>query len=238
MKKRPEFRRPKIGRCIGINLVAAVAGTMSAGAFFLLVYGIGMATDTNLKTYAAIVGMVMALPAMLAGMYAMLELPLAQSLKLSVRPLVLMVVIGVPLGADALWRTRAQVRHEKRTARCINNLNALWHALVAYQHSYGDPAPDLQTLVDAGEAEQALLKCPGAPDREIGYFYVQVGVGGPDDSSRKIIVCDFAGNHPGKRNVLLSNGAAMTDTRADFAARLEHEQNRKFADALKAAEAD
>jgi hypothetical protein len=235
MKARPEFRRPRLGKCVGILVVALAAGGLSAASFLLLVYGIGVAIDVNLKSLAAVVAMVMAWPAVLAAMYAMLEVPFAQAMKMAARPVVAMLVIGAPLGVDVLIRTRGEVSRENRTRECRYNLSAIAGALVAYQRSYGDPAPDLASLAAHGDIPAELLRCPAAPNEQVGYFYIPARIR-TDEGPSSIIVCDFAGNHPDGRNVLLSNGSVMFDDPEDFADELKQGPNLKFAEALKAEE--
>ncbi len=238
LRKSKYQRRIRLPRCILIFLLAGLGGGASGLVFFYLVNNIGEAIGTNLKYLGVIVATVMFLGVAYLVIYAMLELSMKAALRVAAIPLVaqfvLMGVIGTAGGVPAFYMRYAKLRRNT----CELHLNYILSALDEYQQRHEErPAPNLKVLSEKNFMEAKRLECPGAPEREVGFFYYSSRLVGPDEPGQ-LLVCDFRGNHSGGRNVIMTNGVILWNTGRQFQSLLEEEENKEFAVALRAAEPD
>lgn len=237
LRKTQYPKRIRLPRCVLIFLLAGLGGGSVGLVSFYLLNSIGDAIDVNLK----VVGVIVAAPTFLGVaylvVYAMLELSMGAALKAAAVPLgaqiVLMGVIGTAGGVPAFY-----MRHElHRRSMCRANMDYVLQALDGYQRNYEKPVAKLEILVEQNLIEAKYLKCPGAPEREIAFFYYASRL---VDSSKpdQLLLCDYRGNHSWGRNMVMTNGQRGWRDDGKLRALLDADENKEFATALRAAEPD
>lgn len=229
-------RRARMGRCVGITLLAGLAGGLTGMAIFHVVQSLGGCLNMSMRLPAALAGAIVALVTAWLVIYAMLETTVKQTLRIAAPSLVVLVALIAVLGGDAAIRTRTEHRREIRKAICRENMTYIYHALLTYQSNTGDPIGNLESLAKEKLLKMGRLACPGRPANKIGYFYLPGRIVPAAIDTHRILVCDLRGNHPGGRNVMLANSRIMWESTAEFQLLLGEDENKEFAAALKKAE--
>ncbi len=237
LRKTQYPKRIRLSRCVLIFLLAGLGGGSVGLVSFYLLNNIGDAIDVNLKFVGVIVATFALLGVAYLVVYAMLELSMGAALKAAAVPLgaqiVLMGVIGTAGGVPAFY-----MRHELHERRvCRGNMDYVLDALDGYQRNYQKPVAKLEILVEQNLIEAKHLKCPGAPEREIAFFYYPSRL---VHSSKpgQLLLCDYRGNHSWGRNQVMTHGDRGWRDDGQFRALLEADENKEFATALRAAEPD
>ncbi len=240
LTKRQYPKRIRFGDCVLIMLlVALAAGLLGLGAIFFI-RNLCAALDLPNMTFAIIAAPILTVTTFIAAwlvFYAMLELSLGATLKAALKPLlVLFLIEGALVTGGGLF---ALAIHRTQLARnnCMRNIGQLNIAFHQYFSNFSVPAPDTQVLVDRNFAKVNRLACPAASDRDGDYFYHPADVTPPETLTKKLLLCDFARNHPNGRNVLRINGDMEWVNEKTFQQILQLPENAEFAKALAEAEA-
>jgi len=236
IRRREPQRRVKLGKCVLVSLLAGAAGGISGAVLFALVYIIGRRTDTNLLVPGVVFGMLSMLTVSFLTVSVMLESS-AKSTLAAAGPSIAAILgwallLGIP--TTIVSRNLTLVRLERET--CALHLRYIHRGLSLYQTNFGQSPVNLTTLAEKKFVEAESLRCPAAPDRQIGYFYLPAPTS-RDLQTKQILACDFRENHGGAgRTVLLVNGQCDWYTEDRFAALLGEAENAAFAKALREAE--
>lgn len=233
LKKRDYPQRIKLGNCVVISLVAGVAGAITGLVFFYLFGAIGSIAGAELRIPGAVAGGVAMVVVAFLSIYAMLQLTVRQAVRMATAPLAVIgifgAIIALPAGIYSVKAKRAQDRKDQ----CRSRIAYIASALETCQRSTGSPAASLEELVGQNYIEAGDLICPGAPERDVGYFYEPARIVPRDNESEQIILCDLRDNHGSGRNVVLANRQVMWYENEKFATLLEIDPNKDFATALR-----
>jgi hypothetical protein len=202
-------RRRTMGYSFLLNFFATGSGLVAAAMVFGSLAFAGKRYE-EARTLLALMGALLAIPAMLAVAWAvslvMLDLSPRKLLRLTLTTSgVVLAMLVVLIGGSAI-PARGQRMSQARIQKCVRNLHGL-SGYLADQQTLGWQAKNLQELVDAGRCEKKELRCPAVRDREIGYLYAPCPPN-PDPLSKKILLCDRRGNHGDKRVVLFDSRVA------------------------------
>ena len=242
---RPIDHRVKLGKCLLWIFLAGCIAALAGGVLALAVYKIAQAGSgtitVSLGTYitSGAVGFVAAIVAVFLFIYAMLNLPFKQSLAISWKPVSLMMatalVVAIGCIVPAYW---LRLGDGAKTLCLRDHLSPIYQVLVTYDSKHTTPIASLKELEDSNAITPDILRCPGKPQREIGYFYFprRTEAHFQNIPSNKILMCDFKGNHRGGRNVLMTDGMAQWYEEGAFGDMLNKPENKAFAEALKEAE--
>ena len=240
LTKRQYPKRIRLGDCVLVMLlVALAAGMVGLGALFFI-RSLCTTLDLpkiNIAIFAAPVLPVTTFIAAWLVIYAMLDLSLGAALKTAFKPLLVLLLIEGALAAGGGLPAIAINRTNVAKDSCDRNLNHLDVAFRRYFSDFSVPAPDTQVLVDRNITKANRLECPAALDRKDDYFYYPTDIVSPETLTKKLLLCDFAGNHPGGRNALRVNGEIEWLDKDAFQERLQLPENAEFAKALAEAEA-
>jgi hypothetical protein len=225
-------------KCVAVSFLAGMSGSVVAMAFLYL-----FNTITSVVGYRAVILGAGLVPTVAAGaiiaclvIYAMLELSLRQAMRVAAVPvlsiLILAAIIATPTGYLAFKQRRAR-QHKDRS---LDKVRRLTSELGTYQRRTGRSAPLLQSLVEQNILGPEDLICPAAPAKKVGYFYRRARLDSRNEQSRRILLCDFRDNHGDGRSVALTNGKVIWYKEREFQSLLQEDQNRDFAELLRAAE--
>ena len=236
LHQRERYRRITLGRCVLICFLGGVGGGLTGAVFFYLFDTIGGVIETDLKIVGGIVGAVlMGLIASLV-IYAMLPISLGEAIRVGIRPvamiLVLLIIVGASAGVPAYFLRVA----ERQRNDCRFNLAVIAEALRDYRQRFGSPGTSLDALVEINVIPYGHLVCPATGEVVGGYVYRPGRIIDRNTATEQILVCDLRGNHRGGRNVLLANGQELWYSDDRFRLLLESEANKQFASDLQAVE--
>ena len=234
-------KRIAFPRCLLIVFLAGITAIATGGATVLLVRGMFESTDITLTVTGTVVGAIVAAVVMiivaLLVVYAMLEFSFRRSLAASVIPVAAIISLTAVIGSAGLVPAYFLRVRELKRDRCRNaNLRLLVVSLQSYQQRHGAPSPTLAALVEQNLIDPNRLRCHGAPEREIGYFYFPLLMAADGPNATRLLLCDYRANHGGGRNVLFANGGIFWYDEEEFQELLQQEENKSFTAALRTAE--
>lgn len=236
IRRREPQRRLKLGKYVLVSFLAGAAGGISGAVLFALVYIIGRRVNTNLLVPGAIFGMLSMLAVSFLTVSVMLESS-AKATLAAAGPSIAAILgwallLGIPTAIVSGNLTRTRLERET----CALHMRYIVRGLSLYQTNFGQPPVNLTVLGEKKFVEAESLRCPTAPDRQIGYFYFPAPTS-RDLQTKQILACDFRENHGGTgRMVLLINGECTWHSEDRFAALLGEAENTAFAEALRAVE--
>lgn len=240
LAKRQYPKRVGLGDGVLVMLLAAMAaGMLGLGALFFI-RSLCNTLDLPKIAIAIIAAPVLPMTTFIAAwlvVYAMLELSLGAAIKVALKPIAVLLLIEGALAVGGGLPALAMHRTTQARNNCGRQINHLDVAFRTYFNDFSVPAPDTQILIDRNITKAEKLECPAAPDREGDYFYYPTETISPDTLTKKLLLCDFAGNHPRGRNVLRINGEIEWLNKNAFQERLQLPENTEFAKALAEAEA-
>ena len=238
LKKANYPKRIRLTNCVGLVILAGATAAVTGLLFFLMVNTIAGSLPTKLKLIsAAIVAFLVMGVSALAVVYAMLDLSFAQSIRVAILPLALLLVLGTSLAAEAGIRSVRIRRCTLLRQKCQDTLTYIHRALHTYQRNTGEPAPSLQILLAEHLIDRNHLSCPAMEPGKVDYFYHPARLTDPDTFTTKLLLCDYKHNHTNGRNVIRTNGLLGWSSESDFQDLLQEDHNKEFADALRRAEA-
>ena len=201
---------------------------------FYFFHKLGKQIETNLYLAGGVAGFIAGLVAALTAAYGLLGLSAKLTLKVAARPFLTFIcaagVIAVVVAPISLHQGRAKLAKDD----CLRNLSEIRYTMLASSRS-GNAPKSLQALVDQKQVSQSQINCPGAPARTVGYFYIPWNKKNIN-TENAILLCDFAENHAGGRNLLLADWKTGFYSDKEFGELLKLPINQVFAKALAEAE--
>lgn len=228
-------RRRTMGWSFLLNFFTTGSGLVAAAMVFGSLAFAGKRYE-DARALLAMVGVLLAIPAMLAVAWAvslvMLDLPPRKLLRLTLATSGVVIVLLAALVGGAAIPARNQRMSQARIHSCVRNVYDLAGAISEGQN-LGREAKNLQELVDAGRCAKKALRCPAVREREVGYLYVPCPPNA-DQQSKKILLCDRRGNHGDRRVVLFDSRVLMVLSESDVQELLALPENASLAELDKA----
>ncbi len=131
---------------------------------------------------------------------------------------VAVAVVGVLAGLMLPVLHKARAAAEQTTA--IMNLKMIGLGCRLYEDREGTFPPDLESLLDSGDIQDAKILQSDRKDPSSGFRYIVPPKAEPEDPSRWIVAFDEQPRHAGKRAVLFLDCSARAMVEAEFQALL------------------
>lgn len=225
-------RRPKrrTGHGVMVAFLAGFGGAVLGGAFYMLIGAMGVSDDSvTALAVAGTVGFVAFLIGAFLVIYAMHNVSMGETLKLSgpffLVNLVLIVGIGAAIAVPAYGMGRAALAR----GNCATNLRILFDGLRQYNSLYTQPPQTLQQLVDTEQVNPPHVESP-TTDPPTRYVYAPAKPVEPGTPTEEILALGPVSDDG--RNVLFVNGDVRWLSQAELAPLLAKSENADIAQAL------
>jgi len=238
-RKLQRRRPPQFGQCLVQVMVSGACGALAGLVVFYLIFVIGARLEVRLWILGAIVAAMIVPVVTVVLLMAMLEMPLGDTVEVSLRPLGALMILGLVLALGAGIPARLIRQRDIRRAEAVGNLVRIYQAIVgSYERVLGRPPTDLRQLVEKNYLDAKYLISPNFPDRQVGFFYYPTPtVGGDERQSQKLFACEFLPpGSKGGRAVIFVDGRAEWVPGRQFERLLALRENEQFAQALRHAE--
>ena len=254
LKKRGDRGHQAFSPCVLSLLLAGLGAAVAGGLTFRMAGPIGdRVADIRTMVLGLAIGLAVLLAVSMAFLilYAALQLPVRQLLRVTWPALASVLGVAVLTGVPAFyigWSIRVNVG---RAQTSVLNLSKIDRAIRMYQDFFDRQLPpDLPALTEEltvrGKAkdpllEKATLQSPFLPNEAVGYFY-DPNVPSLDPTNRKsrqLRACEWTHSRSaGYRAMLYANGDAIFTPDRDFQSALNLPENDSFARAFRAADAN
>jgi hypothetical protein len=229
-------RRLKFQRGLLASVTSGLAGMIVGLLLAALFYRISQRLYADWYiTLGVVVGAVVGVVASYVTAYIVLGLTGKTTLKVATPPILGMVALAGALVAAFAPMTCSQTMAKLAREDCENNIKAIRYSLALHSRA-GLMPKDLDALLQSGSLKDRNVRCPGNKNRAMGYFYMPRDAKKNQNPEQVLIVCDFAGNHPGGRNVIFADWRSDWLSDSEFENLLNLPVNQVFAKALRAAE--
>ena len=164
-------RKLTFGRSVLAMFLGGLGASVSGGAVFMLMRRLSLRTEANLAIPTGLLVGVAMLLGLFVVLYAFLNTGAKQAL-LAVLPTLLLIVVmtaalGVPSVLIAYDRGQRRLNCDLWARR---NVQLISRAINQYSNS--DPPDTLTRLVETKAIKPETLRCPNAPQRDVGLFYM------------------------------------------------------------------
>ncbi len=205
----PKSKR-RMGRCLQLNFLVNVAGLAAMGMVALCamaMLGKKIPPRWLWILLAAVFCPIIMFLMSWAVAAVMLALPGKSVLKVIIKTVGPMLLVGVICAAAALVPARSRRIKGALRGRCMARLVAIQAACQQYgiKHPLTEPE-SLDALVEQGFLDKKNLYCPARDDTEPGYLYAPSPMDPRGKTNGRIRACDRRGNHDAGRLVLFSDG--------------------------------
>ena len=240
---RTEQRKYTLGRGILVSFLSGAGGGFAALALYKIGSAIFPIEPDPLKLPICwpgfIAGIIGFLVVAFLIVFAMHKMPLGKTISASIIPIGAPLLLGAVLAGVSIHFSakivQAERRHMMRVNETIMVLSKLYKALEDTTLRTGRPPATLEELVEKSPLEDEDIQSPVNPKGR-GFFF-NGGRTTTDRDSRRILLCDYVENFPGKGRAVLYEGGSIEFLPTDsFQTRLNQTENRAFAKALQEAE--
>lgn len=242
--KRTDRRKYPLKHGILVSLLCGAGGVVSALALYFIVKTIVPVKPgpdaIPINWFGVVLGAIGYFTVSYLIVFSMDKLSAKETLQASFVPIITPVLVGVlVVGPSFYLLSYKRVQAERSRQRLIYDtavlMNKVYNALEKRKLQTGRSASSLEELVTENYLEPKDIRSPANPKGR-GFFFNGDSTT-TVSSSRKILLCDYEENFGDKgRTVLYCGGYPEFLSRASFQARLQEAENRKFAQALEAAE--
>ncbi len=231
---------PAMSLTIARSTMAVFLAGLAGGAAGLVLFMLPASLGSHLDTDLSIVGIIVAVPGMLAVayvvIYAMFDQPAGSLVKVLIVPLVGVLLLMAAIAGATIPLTMAQTSARRHRKTCTARLARFHDAIGMYWARRSTLPASLTELVDVEYITPGQSVCPDRGDQETGYFYLPRALS-KTSRDQGILACDLRGNHSDGRGVLFANGDCYRYSEADFQKLLELPENKEFAQGLVAVQA-
>ena len=204
VKKEGSIRRPKVAKSVGAMVLAGFGAAVGAAAVLLFLNKIGDVTQTNLRIASGVVGGLVAMGLAFLVVYTVLGLSAKATVKVALSAMVLVIVLGLVLGATAAVPAYFLTQEKLNDNECKKNV--AWIAVALQGREFPE---NLDVLVKNRDLAASAIQCPAA-ENDAGYFYRPLS-GDTLIEANTLVLCDFEGSHDGRRSIIF----VRTDVGAD-----------------------
>ena len=227
MRRKPKRRT---GHGVMVAFLAGFGGVVLGGAFYMLIGAMRVSEDSlTAQAVAGAAGFVAFLIGAFLVIYAMHNVSIGETLKLSgpffVVNLVLIVGIGAAIAIPAYGMGRAALGR----SNCATNLRIIYDGLGHYSRLYTQPPQSLQQLVDTGQVNPPHIVSP-TTDPPARYVYAPAKLVAPGAPTEEILAIGPVSD--GGRNVLFANGDVRWLSQSQLQPLLGKPENADVAQAL------
>ena len=235
LTKLTQQRRVPLGRCVLATLLAGGAGAFGGAVFYMLINSIGQHLDLKLHWLAIPLAVVVMLITAFIVLYSMYQLSVKDTFRISLRPLIGVLIIFAVIGTPAAIVTRSQGLTQYYQEITVNKLEVIRASIHNYQRRFLHPPATLADLVEKGYLDAETLAQP-LSDQANGFLYLPHTNGDPNQATPTRIVACSIGHKPSMgRAALLANDHCRWVSASEIQDYLAEPHNADFAAKLKAA---
>ena len=207
--KNTKQRRVPFGRCLLATLLSGGGGAFGGAVFFMLVRSIGAHFEVKLLWLAAPLAIIVMLLTAFIVLYSMYQLSAKDTLRVSFRPLIgVLIVVAIILTPTAIV-TRSQGLAGYYQTNAVNKLKSLSESIAEYRRKVYSPPETLEKLIDKGYISPESITHQMS-DKANGFLYLPYNNGLDEDIAKtRIVICSI-GHKPSKgRAVMFANGLCI-----------------------------
>jgi len=229
-------RKLTLGRSVLVMFLGGVAASVAGAAVFALMRKVSLRTEADLAVLTGVLVGISMLLGLYVVVYGFLDIGAVRALRAMLPALLLILVLAAALGVpSALIAHDRGERNFNRDVWLLVNLRLIDQKIAAYGL---DPPDTLKRLVERKLLESETLRCPNAPDREVGLFYLPSRTRNDKQYENTLRACDWRDNHRGLdgRAVMFVTRRILWVSEEEFQELLRKPENAEFAKALAEAE--